>query len=106
MEPPDGDVMLKIGLLPRSQEHFVKVAQKIMEQSVLSDVPLLQNNGEIVGSTANRQLYVSTKNDDWPVSVRRDVCSSARSTCRRWVSRVSRSLSRRRMRRLYRGIAD
>ena len=74
MEPPDGDVMLKTGLLPRSQEHIVKVAEKIMELSVLSDVPLLQNGGEIVGSTANRQLYILTRNDDWPVSVRWCVC--------------------------------
>ena len=73
MEPPDGDVMLKTGPLSWSQKHFVMVAEKIMELSALSDVPLLHNEGEIVGSTANRQLCGLTKNDDWPVSVRRGV---------------------------------
>ena len=74
IEQQDGDVMLKTGPLPRSQEHFVKVAAKIMELSVLSDMSLLQNEGEIIGWTANRQLYVLTMNDDWLVSVHRGVC--------------------------------
>ena len=34
---------------------------------------LLQNEGEIVGWTADRQLYVLTMNDDWLVSVHRGV---------------------------------
>ena len=42
-----------------------------MELSVLSDVPLLQNEGETGEETDSPQLRVLTKNDDGPVSVRR-----------------------------------
>ena len=35
---------------------------------------MLQNEAEAVEETASPQLCVLTKNDDWPVSVRRSAC--------------------------------
>ena len=74
------------------------------KRSQMSDVPLFQNERDIVGETADSLLFFFTFKDGGSVSV--GACLSiARSTCRRRVGRVSR-IRLWTMRRLCRWIAS